>query len=255
MCSSTSLGPIERSSGLSTATVPPSNLRQTSHSNSVSNLTYHPFYDPKGAPMKNPVWTLVAVVVLSISSALVGGLVSISLYGARHASSPSNVLRIRRLELVDDRGTIRAALSVENNDDVALTMFSSDSKPMISLGVLAQTEERKELVKESGSPGVYYPAPFLHMNSLTGRETVGLSTGMDGNGVLSFSTQEKTGKVRLGFFGTDDAHDGIHKNGMWGLLVNGRGADGLPRYSGIGMENHDGIDGAYVIPHPPDKTP
>jgi len=205
--------------------------------------------------MKNRLWTLAAVVLLSIGSALVGGLVSIWMYGARHESSASNILRIRKLELVDDRGTLRAVIGLENNDDVALTMFSSDSKPMISLGVLAQTNERKELVEDSGSRGVFYPAPFLRMNNLRGRETVGLSTGIDGNGILLFNGQEKTGKVMLGFFGTDDAPDGIHKNGMWGLEVNGRGADGLARYTGIGMENHDGIDGAYLIPHPLDKTP
>jgi hypothetical protein len=153
--------------------------------------------------MKNPLWTLAAVVLLSLGSAIVGGLVAIRLYGVRHDSLGTNILRTQRIELTDGKGNLRAFMGLESNGDVVLRMLSPDSTPMVSFGVLAKTTERQGIAEAStGLPVDIYPAPFLQMNDRTGRESINLETATNGCGRLSFGAGETTGKVQVGFFQT-----------------------------------------------------
>jgi|GEM_PF-6152164 len=198
---------------------------------------------------------LIGVVLLSVGSGILGGIAGIQLYTMHHRMLAQSILRAQRLELTDSKGTPRVMIGLENNGDVVLKMLSSDSKPMVSLGVLAQTKERQEIDEKTGLPNNVYPAPFLQMNNHIGNESISLSTATNGYGLLSFNSETITGKVKLGYWSDNDTPNGIHNVGAWGLVVTGRNAGGLHKYTGVGMEHSDGIDGAYIIPHPAGENP
>lgn len=203
--------------------------------------------------MRTTVLRTLFAVLLSLCSGVVGAFVALHLYNSHQISVGNNVVRTQRIEIIDSGGNVRATLGL-NHDDVLLEMLSPDSKTLVSLGVLAKTKERLSLLESAGENRPFYPAPLLQFNDSSGRGSVVLTTGVDGNGSLRFDSSRSTGKVLLGYFSDGDLRGGPHDSGTWGLRVVGRDADGLKKYTGVGILNKDGIDGQYLIPHPVDSA-
>jgi hypothetical protein len=128
-------------------------------------------------------WMMIlALVVLSVMSSLC----TILVLNHHNGLASSDVLRVKRIELVDAKGRVGGILELESN-----------------------------------RPGE--PTTRLTLRGPNGRDSIVMNVNSKGDGTISFSNPFwNEGAVTLGHLLNSD--DGADKNGAWGLRI--RSADG-----------------------------
>jgi hypothetical protein len=156
---------------------------------------------------KQNVFTIVLCAIVSIVGSAIANLFF------HHDQQLPNIIRSKRIELVDDQGRIRAVFEVAGRD---------------------------------GS------SPYLVMRDADGRDEIEMGVGPKGQGALAFASEHwNQGTVVLGYLNVTDPDAAgrqlqeVDKTGGWGLQV--RSPQGP--YTGIGFFN----SGRSIMPAPPDK--
>ncbi len=152
------------------------------------------------------------------------------LAGERQPSQ--DVVRTRRLELVDTDQKIRAIFSVENDGNVSLRMLSTKNVPIVELRLREAMEE-----KTSTSIGI------ITVRDDSQIPLIQLGTDRRDAGALLFSSPKVRGVVDVGYQQAGDEVD-AHEHGFWGVEVKGQNHN----TTAIGVRTEDGAAQGFVGP-------
>jgi hypothetical protein len=168
-----------------------------------------------------------------IASAVTGGLIALRWNHSTEIST--SALRVKNIEIIDDKGTSRIALGMER-DQPSIRIFSSDRTPLLRFGA------DRVVLPDSGVPE--FLIPTIELNDGHGKPAIQMVGSGDQRGLIAFSSQQSEGKVMLGHFGISD--DGTD-TGMWGLQINSR-LHGKHTDRALGVMTFNGNDTDLVWP-------
>jgi hypothetical protein len=175
---------------------------------------------------------LIPVILLS---SLCGGAVgAISMYEIL-LHRTVDVVRARRLQIVDANGATKATLATEQNGSVYLRFLASDNRESIFLGEPGQVAQ-----SDTGAS----PEQVLEF-SKDGHAALRLSTDSRSNGIIAFSDSKRENTMLLGYFPFPaDLTTGEPKY-EWGMHIRREHGE-----TGIGIVDSPGLPVEYVSPVP-----
>lgn len=127
------------------------------------------------------------------------GLVALMLIAG--ASTSHDVLRARKLEIVDVQGRVSASIQTHGSGGGMLHLFGSDNMPLASIsaangGVLKlRGSAGDELVQIGKAP--FGPAGVMSIRNAEGQVAIFVTTDIDGNGYIGASGAFGVGKAFL----------------------------------------------------------
>jgi hypothetical protein len=151
---------------------------------------------------------------------------------AEERKPSQDVVRARRLELIDTDQKVRAIFSVEDSGNVSLRMLSTQNVPIIELRLREAMEE-----KIPRSIGI------ITVRDDSQIPLIQLGTGRRDAGALLFSSPKVHGLVDVGYQEAGDVVDG-HEHGFWGVEVKGQ----THSTTAMGVRTEDGAAQGFVGP-------
>lgn len=117
-----------------------------------------------------------------------------------------DVVRTKRLELVDDEGEVRAVMGAESGDNVGLSLFGSNGADRLSLGIhpdgsatlALQDEEGRERIKFSASSS----GPVINIKDEEGNPRAQLQVQSNGDSHLMLVDQNQKPRLTIGQIGS-----------------------------------------------------
>ena len=168
-----------------------------------------------------------AAALISIFSALLGGVLSYELFLHR----PIKVLRTQAIEFKDSSGRSRGQIGTDDNGGAFLRFLSPEQTEEVAIGIQGRGSETDL-------------APIVQLSDRSGRRAVTLSTANGGNGILSFDSENRHGTLRLGYFPLgDDYQSSKNLQYEWGLAIGSEYGS-----TGVGIIDEPGNNVSYISP-------
>jgi hypothetical protein len=193
--------------------------------------------------MKTTLTTVGGAVVLSLSSGLARALIAVHFENSLYAHSEMPLLRTKRLEVLGSRENVEAILADEGKG-MSLKILSNHEQPILTLSVVEGRPEKQTTASTMDAVGSQYPYAEIDLNNTNQEHAITIANPVVGEGLISFSSSERFGKIMLGHFMTSDY--GTH-TGAWGLEVNGI-IHGIHAQTGVGITDCDHVDKHFLVP-------